>query len=168
MPHFQQGAKVIGKKALQTGVNVAQDIPDVDNLKTAVLKQAKQTLVNVTSQKSQQAQSGAGWKGRKRKAEGSGISSPPSKKAKASSQAKKPKKGNLTYFFLCSSRVTQCTKSELDLFTIPATQASIHKGQWIEYHPLTNITDTGPIELNVSATGKEYLDLAGTQLYVKA
>jgi len=49
MPHFQQGAKVMGKKALQTGVNVAQDIPDGDNLKTAVRKQAKQTLVNVTS-----------------------------------------------------------------------------------------------------------------------
>ena len=62
----------------------------------------------------------------------------------------------------------QCTKSELDLFTIPATQTSIHKGQWIEYHPLSNITDTGPIEFNVSGTGEEYLDLARTQLYVKA
>ena len=27
MPHFQEGAKVMGKKALQTGVNVAEDIP---------------------------------------------------------------------------------------------------------------------------------------------
>ena len=61
----------------------------------------------------------------------------------------------------------ECTKSELDLFTIPATQTSIHKGQWIEYHPLSNITDTGPIEFNVSGTGEEYLDLARTQLYVK-
>ena len=40
----------------------------------------------------------------------------------------------------------ECTKSELDLFTIPATQTSITKGQWIEYHPLRNITDSGPIE----------------------
>ena len=62
----------------------------------------------------------------------------------------------------------ECTKSELDLFTIPATQTSIIKGQWIEYHPLSNITDTGPIELNVSGTGEEYLDLAKTQLFVKA
>ena len=62
----------------------------------------------------------------------------------------------------------ECTKSELDLFTIPATQTSIHKGQWIEYHPLSNITDTGPIEFNVSGTGEEYLDVARTQLYVKA
>ncbi|KAL9961204.1 hypothetical protein ACROYT_G030105 [Oculina patagonica] len=62
----------------------------------------------------------------------------------------------------------ECTKSELDLFTIPATQTSITKGQWIEYHPLTNITDSGPIEFNVSGTGEEYLDLAKTQLFVKA
>ena len=62
----------------------------------------------------------------------------------------------------------ECTKSELDLFTIPATQTSIHKGQWIEYHPLSNITDTGPIEFNVSGTGEEYLDLERIQLYVKA
>ena len=62
----------------------------------------------------------------------------------------------------------ECTKSELDLFSIPSTQTSISKGQWIEYHPLSNITDTGPIEFNVSGSGEEYLDLARTQLYVKA
>ena len=62
----------------------------------------------------------------------------------------------------------ECTKSELDLFTIPATQTSISKGQWIEYHPISNITDSGPIEFFVSGTGDEYLDLARTQLFVKA
>ena len=62
----------------------------------------------------------------------------------------------------------ECTKSELDLFTIPVTQTSIHKGQWIGYHPLRSITDTGSIEFNVSGTGEEYLDLARAQHYVKA
>ena len=52
MPHLKQGAKVIGKKALKTGVNVAQDV-DGDNLKTAVSKQAEQAVDNMTSQKSQ-------------------------------------------------------------------------------------------------------------------
>ena len=61
----------------------------------------------------------------------------------------------------------ECKRSELYLFTIPATQTSITKGQWIEYHPLSNITDTGLIEFNVSGTGEEYLDLAKTQLFVK-
>ena len=62
----------------------------------------------------------------------------------------------------------ECSKSELDLFSILPTQTSISKGQWIEYHPLSNITDSGPIEFNVSGSGEEYLDLARTQLYVKA
>ena len=62
----------------------------------------------------------------------------------------------------------ECTKSELDLFTIPATQTSITKGQWIEYHPLSNITDSGPIEFSVSGSGEEYLDLARTLLFLKA
>ena len=62
----------------------------------------------------------------------------------------------------------ECTKSELDLFTIPATQTSITKGQWIEYHPLSNITDSSPIECNVSGSGEEYLDLARTLLFLKA
>ena len=37
MPHLQQGAKVIGRKALQTGVNVAQDVLDGDNIKKAIM-----------------------------------------------------------------------------------------------------------------------------------
>ena len=57
---------------------------------------------------------------------------------------------------------------ELDLFTIRATQTSFTKGQWIEYHPLSDITDSGPIEFNVSGTGEEFLDFAKTQLFVKA
>ena len=62
----------------------------------------------------------------------------------------------------------ECSKSELDLFSIPPTQTSISKGQWIEYHPLSNITGSGPIKFNVSGSGDKYLDLARTQLYVKA
>ncbi|CAH3126509.1 unnamed protein product [Porites lobata] len=154
MPHLQQGAKVIGRKALQTGFNVAQDVLDGDNIKTAVHKRTKQAL-GLPSQNALQGQSGAGKKSIKRKTQGTKIT-------------------RREIFFLEVTMAfvyhesRECTKSELDLFTIPATQTSIHKGQWIEYHPLSNITDNGPIEFNVSGTGEEYLDLARTQLYVKA
>ena len=40
---------MIGKKALQTGVDVAQDILDGDNLNKAVREQAKQAIGNLTS-----------------------------------------------------------------------------------------------------------------------
>ena len=80
---------MIGKKALQTGVNVVQDVLDGDNVKTAVHKHTKQAF-GLPSQNSLQEQSGAGKKSIKRKAKGTKITSPPAKKAKTSPQQKKP------------------------------------------------------------------------------
>lgn len=62
----------------------------------------------------------------------------------------------------------ECTKSELDLFTLPPTQTSIEKGQYVEYHPISNIADGGPIEFFVPGSSEEYIDPSHTQLYVKA
>ena len=86
MPHLQQGAKMLGKKALQTGVQVAQDVLGGENVKTATKKRAKQAL-RLPSQNS--SQSGAGKKAIKRKAEPRKNSSPPGKRVKASPQQKK-------------------------------------------------------------------------------
>jgi len=61
----------------------------------------------------------------------------------------------------------ECTKSELDLFSVPPTQTSMENGNWIEYHPLTTVSDGSPIEFDVSGTGEEYIDFANTMLYVK-
>ena len=62
----------------------------------------------------------------------------------------------------------ECTKSELDLFSVPPTQTSMEQGSWVEYHPLTTVSDGSPIEFDVSGTGDEYVDFANTMLYVKA
>ena len=69
MPHLRQGAKVLGKKALQTGVNVAQDVIEGKDIKAAVSKRAKQALADITSQNSPQEQSGGGRKTNKRKSQ---------------------------------------------------------------------------------------------------
>ena len=61
----------------------------------------------------------------------------------------------------------ECVKSELDLFTVPPTQTSIEHGQWVEYHPLAQFSDGGPIEFHISGSGSEYLDLSETQIYTK-
>lgn len=61
----------------------------------------------------------------------------------------------------------ECAKSELELFSLPPTQTVIERGQWIEFHPLANVYDGGPVEFNVSGSGEEYIDLSQTQLYVK-
>ena len=58
-------------------------------------------------------------------------------------------------------------KSELDLFAVPPTQASIEQGLWVEHRPLSTITDAGPLEFNISGTGDDYLDLGNTFLYLQ-
>jgi len=78
---------MLGKKALQTGVSVAQDVLAGENLKTATKKRAKQAL-SLPSQNS--SQSGVGKKVIKRKPQPRENSSPPGKKRKTSPQHKKP------------------------------------------------------------------------------
>ncbi len=62
----------------------------------------------------------------------------------------------------------ECTKSELDLFSVPPTQTSIEHGHWIEYYPLAAGTEYGPIEFNILGSGEEYMDLGNTALYLRA
>ena len=86
MPHLQQGAKMLGKRTLQTGVDVAQDVLGGEYVKTATKKRAKQAL-GLPSQNP--SQSGGGRKAIKRRAQPRKNSSPPGKTAKASPQQKK-------------------------------------------------------------------------------
>jgi len=62
----------------------------------------------------------------------------------------------------------ECTKSELDLFSVPATQTSIENGQWVEHHPVASLNDNNSIEFSVSGKGSDYIDLANTFVLVKA
>ncbi|GFU58839.1 uncharacterized protein F54H12.2 [Trichonephila clavipes] len=50
----------------------------------------------------------------------------------------------------------------------PTNSNSYRKGQWIQFHPIANVTDGGPVEFLISGSGEDYLDLSQTQLYVKA
>ena len=48
----------------------------------------------------------------------------------------------------------ECAKTELDVFLVPPTQTSIEYGNYVEYHPLSSIIDSGPIEFDVSSSGQ--------------
>ena len=74
MPHLQQGAKVLGKKALQTGAQVAQDVLEGNNVNTALAKRSKEAIGGLVSQ------AGRGRKATKRKVHFRGF--PPFKKRK--------------------------------------------------------------------------------------
>ena len=74
MPHLQQGAKVLGKKALQTGVQVAQDVLEGNNVNTALAKRSREASGGLVPQ------AGGGQKSTKRKVQFRGL--PPFKKRK--------------------------------------------------------------------------------------
>ena len=60
-----------------------------------------------------------------------------------------------------------CSSSNLDLFLLPPTELSFQKGKSINYHPITSLSEGGPIEFKVSGGGKKFLDLAQSYLYLK-
>ena len=51
----------------------------------------------------------------------------------------------------------QCLRNELDLFSIPPTQAAVDGSQWEEHSPLSTITSSSLIEFIVSGSGEEGL-----------
>ena len=57
--------------------------------------------------------------------------------------------------------------SSLDLFLLPPAQSSFQKGKSIDCHPITSLSDGEPREFKVSESGKEFLDLAQSYLYLK-
>src|SRR5213083_2777137 len=61
-----------------------------------------------------------------------------------------------------------CTSPQLDLFTTPMTQTSIESGSWAEFNPTSALSDSMPIEFDISGAGTSYIDLAHTQLIVRA
>ena len=50
MPHLQQGAKVLGKKALRTRVQVAQDVLEGNNVNTALAKRSREAIGGLVPQ----------------------------------------------------------------------------------------------------------------------
>jgi hypothetical protein len=62
----------------------------------------------------------------------------------------------------------ECTKSELELFSVPLTQTAIESGAWIEYCPIASIGEGGPIEFMIAGNGIEYIDCCNSQIMVKA
>jgi hypothetical protein len=62
----------------------------------------------------------------------------------------------------------ECVKSELDLFSVPPTQTSIESSCVAKYCPISSISHGLPLEFFISGSGQEYIDIANTQLAVKA
>ena len=61
-----------------------------------------------------------------------------------------------------------CSKSEMELFSVPPTQMVIEDSEYVEYRPFGGLNALGPIDFIIPGTGSKYLDINNTQLYIKA
>ena len=43
----------------------------------------------------------------------------------------------------------------------------MEKGSWVEFRPISSLTNNGPIDFHVAATEDEYIDIGRTRLYLK-
>ena len=62
----------------------------------------------------------------------------------------------------------ECSKSELDLFTVQPTQTSIDEACIVEYQPVSSVQNRAPLDFDVPGSGEHYIDLANIQLYIRA
>ena len=62
----------------------------------------------------------------------------------------------------------ECTKSELDLFGVLPTQASLEHVYWEQKGRTLALTNQGPYEFAVSGGGYDYIYLLNTYLFVEA
>lgn len=61
----------------------------------------------------------------------------------------------------------ECLKSELSLFDIPPTQTTIEGSNWVQYKPISSLSDDSPIEFVIPGNGDDYLDLSHTLLNLR-
>ena len=68
----------------------------------------------------------------------------------------------------CTFQIAKCSKSELDLFSVPPTQVRLEKGYFMDHQPVSSVSDGSPITF-LSPGTEDYVDLSKTiNLVVRA
>ena len=62
----------------------------------------------------------------------------------------------------------ECSSGELDLFSVPPTQTSVESGTYVEYRPVSTLTNGSPIEFDITSSGDDYIDFGNSYLHIKA
>ena len=157
MPHLQHGAKMLGKKALQTGVDVAQDVLAGENLagensnKKSELNKIwayppRILLSQVLVKKVQKGKSTTKEKQFISRQETENIS-------KARETRRQIFLLEVKWLLFITNLKSAGSQNSISLQFQQHKHLS-PKGNGLSTTPLSNITDTGPIEFNVAETGR--------------
>ena len=62
----------------------------------------------------------------------------------------------------------ECSKSEMEMHSVPLTITTMQDSQWMEYHPIASLDNYhSPIEFVVPSHTKYYTDLSESYMYLK-
>ena len=61
----------------------------------------------------------------------------------------------------------ECSKTELDVLSVPPTMTSMQESQWVEHFPVASIANDSPIEFMIPPQTEFWTDLSQSFLYVK-
>ena len=61
---------------------------------------------------------------------------------------------------------SECFLSQLDVFSVPCSQTSIESSGYLEFNPISSLSDGTPVEFFVNGSN-DYIDLANTLIHVK-
>lgn len=61
----------------------------------------------------------------------------------------------------------ECSKTELDVLSVPPTMTTMQESQWIEHFPVASLSNNAPIEFIIPPQTEHWTDLSQSYLYVK-
>ena len=61
----------------------------------------------------------------------------------------------------------ECSKSELNVLSVPPTMTAMQESQWVEHFPIASLTNNAPIEFIIAPQTEHWTDLSQSYLYVK-
>ena len=61
----------------------------------------------------------------------------------------------------------ECSKSELNVLSVPPTMTAMQESQWVEHFPIASLTNNAPIEFIIPPQAEHWTDLSQSYLYVK-
>ena len=61
----------------------------------------------------------------------------------------------------------ECSKSELDVLSVPPTMTTMQESQWVEHFPVASLGNNSPIEFIIPSQTECWTDLSQSYLYVK-
>ena len=165
VPHLTSGAKAVGRQALKEGLGVTQDVMNGQSVGNSVRKRGQEA---VNQANFPEASANSNWKRSKAYKKAIQRQTGQFFFNQEAENISNPKTVRIQFLLsMVHPRSHECSKSELDLFIAPSVQTNIERGKWIEYYPVSNVTDSGPIEFNVPGSGDEYTDLRQAWLYNK-